>query len=136
MIVYSINKYIQENNDIITLCGKTPVINPMIGYDEDVSPILLYTYNPNIKSEDSYYIKHDIIKYVVLDTDASRGFAIRNKIIELLNRADLIQTDDIEKTYGRLLYMNLFRSDDRAPLQTEGYYQIISYFEFCWVPID
>jgi len=137
MIVYSINDYIQTDATFLSLTEKDSfVINPLIGYDDDVAPIVLYDYSPRIKDEFMYYIHHDTIRYIILDTDIDRGYALRTRLLELLNHSDEIQTKDIDRTYGRMLYMNLLRSSDRAPFETDGYYQISSYFEFCWIPND
>jgi hypothetical protein len=135
MILYSINQYIQNDATLLSLTGKASItISPMIGYDEDTAPVIIYYYSPDIKSEEMYYIHHDTVWFTVLDTDIARGYAIRDRIIALLNHSDLIQTKPIAGTYGRLLYMNLYRSADRRPVNPEGYYEISSLFEFCWIP--
>lgn len=135
MIIYSINQYLQSDATLLSLAGKASItISPMIGYDEDTAPVIIYFYSPDIKSEEMYYIHHDTIWFTILDTDIARGYAIRDRIIALLNHSDLIQTKPIADTYGRLLYMNLYRSADRRPVNPEGYYEISSLFEFCWIP--
>ena len=137
MLIYSVNSYIQNNAQLLTTADKESlVIFPMVGYDEEVAPIVLYDYLPDIKDESMYYIHHDRVIYTVLDMDAERGFAVRNNIISLLNHSDNIQLQNIDDTYGRLLYMNLLRSIDHQPRQVEGYYRFISIFEMCWIPND
>jgi hypothetical protein len=137
MIIYSINQYIQNDATLLSLAGKASItISPMIGYDEDSAPVIVYQYSPDIKSEEMYYMHRDTVWFTILDTDIARGFAIRDRIISLLNHGDRIQTKPIAGTYGRLLYMNLYRSADRRPVNPEGYYEISSLFEFCWIPVD
>lgn len=137
MMIYSINQYLQSDATLLSLAGKASItISPMIGYDEDTAPVIIYYYSPDIKSEEMYYIHHDTIWFTILDIDIARGYAIRDRIIALLNHSDLIQTKPIADTYGRLLYMNLYRSADRRPVNPEGYYEISSLFEFCWIPAN
>jgi hypothetical protein len=137
MIVYSINDYLQNDATLISLVDKeTFIINPMIGYEDDVAPIVLYSFSPDIQNESMFYIHHDMLRYIVLDTDIDRAFAIRDQIISILNRSDEIQLVNIDDTYGRLLYSNLFRSTDFSPEYPEGFYQIGAHFEVCWIPND
>jgi len=137
MLIYSVNDFLQNDATILSLADKEEItIFPMVGYDEETAPIILYDYLPDIKDEHMFYIHHDRVIYAVLDTDAERGYAVRNQIIALLNQSDEIQLETIDDTYGRMLYMNLVRSADRQPTQPEGYYQFISIFEMCWIPND
>ena len=137
MLIYSINDYVQSDATMMSLTGKDPlVINPMIGYDEDMAPILLYEYSPRVQDDFMYFIHHDTVRYVILDTDIDRAYAIRDRLLALLNHSDQIQLKNIDDTYGRMLYMTLYRSADRAPYEPDGYYAISAYFEFCWIPND
>jgi hypothetical protein len=137
MLIYSVNDFLQNDATILSLSEKEEItIFPMVGYDEEVAPIIIYDYLPDIKDEHMFYIHHDRVIYSVLDVDAERGFAVRNEIISKLNQSDEIQLEAIDDTYGRMLYMNLVRSTDRQPTQPEGYYQFISIFEMCWIPND
>lgn len=137
MIIYDINAYLQADATLLSLSEKESIIiNPFIGYADEEAPIFLYQYSQDIKSEDMYYLHHDTVWYTILDTDVARAFSLRDRIIALLNHSDHIQEKNIDDTYGRLLYMNLFRSTESRPTTVEGYYQLSSLFEFCWVPND
>lgn len=137
MIIYDINSYLESDSTLLSLSGKASItINPFIGYEDEEAPIFLYQYSQDIKSEDMYYLNHDTVWYTVLDTDVARAFSLRDRIIALLNHSDHIQEKNIDDNYGRLLYMNLYRSTERRPNTVEGYYQLSSLFEFCWVPLD
>jgi hypothetical protein len=137
MIIYSINDYLQNDNDLLTTSDQDSIIfRPFLGSDDDAAPIFLYQYNPDIKSQDQYYIHTDSVWYTVLDTDVDRGFNLQNIIINILNKADRIQETAIDDTFGRLLYSTLSRTIQRQPSTVEGYYQLSALFEICWVPLD
>ena len=135
MIIYDINAYLSADATMLSLTGKSPlVISPMIGYAEDTAPIILYEYLRKIEDNDLYFINCDVIRYMILDVNIDRAFAIRNRIIALLNHSDAIQSQAISSASSRLLSMNLTRSYDMPPNEVEGYYKISSYFDVMWIP--
>lgn len=137
MIIYSINDYLQSDSTLLSLSEKNEIIfNPLIGYEEDTAPIIIYTYTPDAYNYDLYYIHHDTVRYSVLDTDIDRGLSVRNRIMDLLNLGDNIQQSNIDDTYGRLLYINIMRSSEERPYEPDGYYTLSSYFDICWIPND
>jgi hypothetical protein len=137
MIIYSINDYLQSDTALVAASDKDNIIfRPFIGNDDEIAPIFLYQYSPDIKSVDQYYINTDRVWYTILDTDVDRGFHLQKLIIDLLNHSDKIQNQPIDDTYGRLLYMQLIRTVQRQPSTSDGFYQLSSLFEFGWVPMD
>jgi hypothetical protein len=134
MIVYSINDYIETDATLLGILGMDSLtIQPFIGSEDSKAPFITYRYNQDIQNINLYYIHHDTIKYSIVDLDIDRGFKTRNRIIDLLNKADNIQIVNIADTYGRLLYSNLLTSSDSPPTQPDGYCIFSLYFEVCWI---
>lgn len=137
MIIYSINQYLESNSDLISTSGRGDItFRPFLSDDEEQSPLFIYQYSPDIKNGDMYYVNEDSIWYIILDNNIERGFHLQKIIIDLLNLSDNIQESNIDDTYGRLLYMKLNKTVQRQPTTVDGYYQLSSLFELCWVPLD
>ncbi len=127
MIPYTVNTYLQSDTALKALMGGTFLIEPYFGYQNEVAPILLYSWRPGIYSEDSFFIGTDILIYSILDTNIDRAFKIRKRLIAMLNVANHINT--LVDPDERLNWSFLMRSVDSGPQEKNGFVALDCSFE-------
>lgn len=134
--IIELNNYIENDTTLIALTGKPSIVlRPMVGYETDTSPVILYWWYPGIKSVEAYYINEDSVKYTVLDEDFDRCLSIGNRIITLLNKADNIQNAGTGFTNFIPKCTFLTRAETLVPTEREGFYSFTISITAIYVPI-
>lgn len=130
--IYDINTYLKADTTLIALSGKSSLsIYPMIGYENDQPPIILYWYYPGIYSKEMPWFNKDVIKYQVLDSNADRMFAMGRRIQDLLSNsyASKIPSTTSSGKWGALL-----KGSTHEPFaQRDGFMKYELVFEIAWI---
>ena len=104
---------------------------PATGYDDEVAPIILWTYMTKIRSPELPWWRVDQIDYHIFDTDADRCLQIGERIINILNVSDKI---DKMPSYNLGQWSFLAYGNFIGPAEREGWYQYTLCFEVSYLP--
>ena len=123
--VYDINTYLKNDTTIQTLAGKTMNFFPVVATDGEPAPFVVYFYNPMVSNVETYWQRHDYVKYSIFDTDADRLFKISERFIDLLSIGDgVAKQNGITSTTVRILSSVMTGSSLIAPLEINGWYRM------------
>lgn len=134
--IYELNSYVKNDVALLAAAGLSSIeIRPMVGYEDDVSPTILYWWYPGIKSAELYFFHEDHVKYTIIDENFDRALNIGNRILQMLNNADNIQNAATGFTHFIPKYSILARAETSAPTQREGFYYFSIMVQVGYVPI-
>lgn len=135
MIISAINNCLATDATLVSLSGKQSLdIYPNKGYDDDVSPIIIYFWLPGVMNVDQYWMRQDSVLYRIVDTDAERCFAMGNRIIELLAQSTSPRTT-IQSNLYVVKWIKFVDSQNLNPEQYEGFYHLSLKFDIIYVKL-
>lgn len=132
--IYDINNHLKVDSDIVAAAGKQMSFYPVIAPNTAVAPYVVYYYNPLIPNPDTPWLRKDVVRYSVFDTDVERLFAISELFIDLLGRADAIsKSGGVEATGQDRRILASYQTDSSlaVPLEKEGWYRMNLDFKIC-----
>lgn len=120
-VIFDVNTYLKNDATIQTHMGATPNIKPLVGYQQEAPPFIVYQWRPGNYNVERYFIRVDIIRYTIFDDEYDRGSAIAERMERLLNIGDNAHTAIASSNY-RIMASDLNNGDTGAPLEREGWY--------------
>ena len=123
--VYDVNTRVRGDATLISLAGKTMSFFPVVATSGEAAPFVTYLYQPQVPNVEQYWVRCDYIRYSIFDTDASRLFALSERIINLLSIGDQVaQSGGIVPSEVRPLCSYMVGSSLAAPIEKEGWYRM------------
>ena len=130
--VYDINTALKADSSLANIAGKTMNFFPVVATNGETAPFVIYYYQPSIPSSEAYWMRKDIIRYSIFDTDADRLFRLSERVLAILGKADQVaQTGGITGANSRILSSYQIGSSLVAPLEKEGWYRMNLDFRVC-----
>ena len=130
--VYDINTALRADTVLANIAGKTMNFFPVVATNGETAPFVIYYYQPSIPSADAYWIRKDVIRYSIFDTDADRLFRLSERFLERLGQADQVaKSGGITGSNSRILSSYQTGSSLAAPLEKEGWYRMNLDFKVC-----
>jgi hypothetical protein len=130
--VYDINTALKADSSLANIAGKTMNFFPVVATNGETAPFVIYYYQPSIPSSEAYWMRKDIIRYSIFDTDADRLFRLSERVLAILGEADQVaQAGGITGTNSRILSSYQIGSSLVAPLEKEGWYRMNLDFRVC-----
>ena len=77
--IYDINTHLKQDTDIVTAAGKEMNIYPVVAPSSATAPYVVYYYNPLIPDPDRHWMRKDVIRYSIFDTDTYEIVGIQPK---------------------------------------------------------
>lgn len=135
-LVYDITAALSEDIDWAEINdGNIPDFLPITGYDDTVTPFILYSFLPRMEDVERYYILNDSVRYYVYDNDVERMWEISRAIREYLNVGDgveAIKTTMPDAQY-RVLSSELVYGASFPALEREGFVNTVNEFKVKYV---
>lgn len=132
--VYDLNAFLKADTVITTIAGKTLNFFPVVATDSEPAPFVVYFYNPMVPDVEAYWLRYDVIKYSIFDTDVDRLFRLSERFVELLGHGDQIEAaGGVTGTDTRILSCYQTGSNLIAPLEINGWYRMNLDFKLCYV---
>lgn len=125
--IYDINNHLKTNSDIVSAAGKQMSFYPVVAPSNATAPYVVYYYNPLIPDSDKYWMRRDVVRYSIFDTDVARLFSISELFIRELGRADQVAKSTGVAATGanrRILTSAQVDSSLAVPLEKEGWYRM------------
>jgi len=125
--IYDINNHLKTNSDIVSAAGKQMSFYPVVAPSNATAPYVVYYYNPLIPDSDKYWMRRDVVRYSIFDTDVARLFSISELFIRELGRADQVAKSTGVAATGanrRILTSAQMDSSLAVPLEKEGWYRM------------
>lgn len=125
--IYDINNHLKTNSDIVSAAGKQMSFYPVVAPSNAAAPYVVYYYNPLIPDSDKYWMRKDVVRYSIFDTDVARLFSISELFIRELGRADQVAKSTGVAATGanrRILTSAQMDSSLAVPLEKEGWYRM------------
>lgn len=123
--IYDVNTFLKNDTTLQTIAGKTMSFSPVFGYSSETVPFVVYFFNPEISSVESFWNRFDNVRYSIFDSDVDRLFKISERIIYLLGRGDTIgETNGIISQYYWFKSAVFVGSNILEPIEKEGWYQM------------
>ena len=130
--VYDINTALKADSSLANIAGKTMNYFPVVATNGETAPFVIYYYQPSIPSNEAYWMRKDIIRYSIFDTDVDRLFKISERILELLGKTGTIaQAGGVTGSNSRILSSYQTGSSLAAPLELNGWYRMNLDFRVC-----
>jgi len=132
--IYDINTHLKTDTDIVAAAGKQMNFYPVVAPGTASAPYVVYYYNPLIPDPDRHWMRKDVVRYSIFDTDVERLFDIAELFIKTLGRADMIaKAGGVEATGQdrRILASAQTDSSLAVPLEKEGWYRMNLDFKIC-----
>lgn len=132
IVVYDINTHLKNDSTLETIAGKKMSIFPIVATDRQKAPYIVYFYTPNVSDVESYWLRHDYLRYSVFDVDVDRMFKIADRIVQLLGIGNEVNTQNgvISQNY-RVLSSWQTGSSLGTPTEINGLYRINLDFKVC-----
>lgn len=132
--VYDVNTFLKNDAQIIAIAGKTMNFFPVVATDAEPAPFVVYFYNPMVPNVEAYWLRHDVIKYSIFDTNVDRLFRLSERFVEILGSGDQIEASGgISGTDTRIFSSYQTGSNLIAPLEINGWYRMNLDFKLCYI---
>jgi hypothetical protein len=125
--IYDINNYLKQDTDIVATAGKVMSFYPVVAPGVATAPYVVYYYNPLIPDPDRHWVRKDMVRYSIFDTDAERLFSIAELFIKKLGKADTVaKAGGITATGQDRRILSSMQTDSSlaVPLEKEGWYRM------------
>ena len=119
--VYDVNTFLKADATLTSVAGKVMNFFPVIGYGSETAPFVVYYYEPGTPSIESYWLRRDVVRYAIYDSNVARLFSIAERFITLLGSSDKVQ-GTIPSASVRMLNSFLFATNLTEPIEKEGWY--------------
>jgi hypothetical protein len=132
--IYDINSHLAQDQDIVTAAGRQMNFYPVVAPSSATAPYVVYYYNPLIPDPDRHWMRKDVVRYSIFDTDVERLFSVSELFIEILGKADTVaKTGGIEATGQDRRILSSMQTDSSlaVPLEKEGWYRMNLDFRIC-----
>jgi len=132
--IYDINSHLKTDTDIVAAAGKQMNFYPVVAPGTATAPYVVYYYNPLIPNPDQHWLRKDVVRYSIFDTDVERLFNISELFIRELGKADAIAKATGVAATGqnrRILSSAQTDSSLAVPLEKEGWYRMNLDFKIC-----
>lgn len=132
IVVYDINTHLKNDSILESIAGKKISIFPIVATDGEKSPYIVYFYTPTVSDVESYWLRHDYLRYSVFDINVDRMFKIANRIVELLAIGNEVNTENgVLSSNYRVLSSWQTGSSLGTPTEINGLYRINLDFKVC-----
>ena len=132
--VYDVNTFLKNDAQIIAIAGKTMNFFPVVATDAEPAPFVVYFYNPMVPDVEAYWLRYDVVKYSIFDTDVDRLFRLSERFVEILGSGDQIEASGgVSGTDTRIFSSYQTGSNLIAPLEINGWYRMNLDFKLCYI---
>lgn len=132
--VYDVNTFLKNDAQIIAIAGKTMNFFPVVATDAEPAPFVVYFYNPMVPDVEAYWLRYDVVKYSIFDTNVDRLFRLSERFVEILGSGDQIEASGgVSGTDTRIFSSYQTGSNLIAPLEINGWYRMNLDFKLCYI---
>jgi hypothetical protein len=132
--LYDINEHLKNDQSVVAAAGKVMNFYPVVASSTATAPYVVYYYSPMIPSPDAFWMRKDLIRYSIFDTDVARLFSLSELFINKLGKADAVSKSggiDATGQGRRILSSSQTDSSLAVPLEKEGWYRMNLDFKIC-----
>ncbi len=132
--VYDVNTFLKNDAQIVAIAGKTMNFFPVVATDAEPAPFVVYFYNPMVPDVEAYWLRYDVVKYSIFDTNVDRLFRLSERFVEILGSGDQIEASGgVSGTDTRIFSSYQTGSNLIAPLEINGWYRMNLDFKLCYI---
>jgi hypothetical protein len=119
--VFDVNTAIEGDSELSNIAGKTIIPFPVVATANESAPFVIYLYQPRVPDVEQYWLRCDLVRYSIFDTDAERLFNITERFLELLTVGE---NHTIASNSARILSTYQTGSSLATPIEKEGWYRM------------
>ena len=132
--VYDVNTFLKNDAQIVAIAGKTMNFFPVVATDAEPAPFVVYFYNPMDPDVEAQWLRYDVVKYSIFDTNVDRLFRLSERFVEILGSGDQIEASGgVSGTDTRIFSSYQTGSNLIAPLEINGWYRMNLDFKLCYI---